>query len=76
MATIIRETTPEHQRAIIRRIVEEVTISGGQRVGILSRAEARPFFEPFGIAVVMAPPDGLGGSESNSFDSLAWFANA
>ena len=70
MGKVIRETSPEHQQAIVRHIVERVVIQDGVVVGIDTRPEARPFFE--GMAV--APPDGLGGSESKPSDPLAWYA--
>jgi hypothetical protein len=44
---------------MIRHIVERVEISDRGVVGIAVRAEAYSFFENFGTAVVMAPPDGL-----------------
>ena len=56
MGKVIRETSPEHQQAIVRHIVERVEIQDGVVVGIDTRPEARPFFE--GMAV--APPDGRG----------------
>jgi hypothetical protein len=59
MATVIRETSVEHQQAIVRHIVESVEVDGGEVVGISVRAEARPFFADYGRAVVEAPPDGL-----------------
>lgn len=55
IATIIRETTPEHQTALIKHIVERVTVTDGQVTGIELRPEARPFY----AGSVMAPPDGL-----------------
>ena len=55
VATIIRETTPEHQTALIRHIVERVTVTDGAVTGIELRPEARPFY----AGLVMAPPDGL-----------------
>ena len=58
-ATIVRDTTPEHQQAIIRHIVERVVIADRQVVSISVRPEARPFFGDYPAAVVMAPPDGL-----------------
>ena len=54
MGKVIRETSPEHQQAIVRHIVERVDIQDGVVVGVDTRPEARPFFE--GMAV--APPDG------------------
>ena len=59
MGRIIRDATPEHAQAIIRHIVERVTIEAGEVIGIAVRMEARPFFGDYGTAVVMAPPDGL-----------------
>jgi hypothetical protein len=55
MAEVIRGTALEHQRAIVRHIVERVQVHEGEVIGIEPRPEARPFFE--GMAV--APPDGL-----------------
>ncbi len=55
MGKVIRETSPEHQQAIVRHIVERVVIQDGVVVGIDTRPEARPFFERCG----MAPPDGF-----------------
>jgi hypothetical protein len=40
--------------------VERVTIAGREVVGIKVRPEARPFFEDYPAAVVLAPPDGSG----------------
>jgi hypothetical protein len=74
MARIIREATPEHQQAIIRHVVEKVTIEAGKVVGIAVRLEARPFFDDFGTAVVMAPPDGLEPPRDKAPDRLAWYA--
>ena len=59
MARIIRETTAEHQRAIVQHIVESVEIHAGEVVGIAVRPKCDPFFGSYGTAVVMAPPDGL-----------------
>ncbi len=58
MAQILEEAEPEHQRAIIRHIVERMAIEDGEVVGIAVRLEARPFFEDDG-SMVLAPPDGL-----------------
>lgn len=58
IATIIRETTPEHQTALIRHIVERVTVTDGEVTGIELRPEARPF----DASLVMAPPDGSRGA--------------
>jgi hypothetical protein len=43
-AEVVRETTPEHQRAIVGHIVERVTITDRQVTGIGVRLEAKPFF--------------------------------
>ena len=51
IATIIRETTPEHQTALIKHIVECVTITDGEVTDIGLRPEARPFY----AGLVMAP---------------------
>ena len=59
MGAILCFATPEHAHALVRPIVERVTIEAGEVVGIAIRMEARPFFADFGSAVVMAPPDGL-----------------
>jgi hypothetical protein len=59
IATIIRETTAEHQTVLIKHIVERVEIQDGVVVGIDTRPEARPFFQ--GLAV--APPGGPGGAQ-------------
>jgi hypothetical protein len=59
MARIIRDADPEDQQAIIRHIVDRVTIEAGQVVGITVRLEARPFFDDLGDRMAMAPPDGL-----------------
>jgi hypothetical protein len=58
-ATIVRDTTPEHQQPIIRHIVQRVVIEDREVVSIDVRPEARPFFGDYPDAVVMAPPDGL-----------------
>jgi hypothetical protein len=59
MGEILRGAEPEHQRSILRHIVERVEI-GDREVGrIAVRLESRPFFEDWPAAVVMAPPDGL-----------------
>ena len=59
MGRILQDATPEHAEALLRHIVERVTIEAGKVVGIAVRMEARPFFGDYGTAVVMAPPDGL-----------------
>ena len=43
-AEVVRETTPEHQRAIVAYIVDRVTITDRKVAGIAVRLEARPFF--------------------------------
>jgi hypothetical protein len=43
-AEVIRETTAEHQRAIVGHIVEKVTITDREVTDIVVRLEARPFF--------------------------------
>ncbi len=58
-AALTFATKPEHQQAIIRHIVERVTIADGRVVNVKVRPEARPFFDDYPTAVVMAPPDGL-----------------
>ena len=59
MGEIIREAGQEHQRAIVRHIVERVEVRRGEVIAIEPRPEARPFFE--GMAV--APPDGSRGAQ-------------
>ena len=76
MADTIRSVVPADQRAIFRHIVERVEIAGGQVVGIAVRAEAKPFFEDYGTAVVAAPPDGQEGTTVRSRDPLAWYVAA
>ena len=58
VATIIGETTPERQTALIKHIVERVTVTDGEATGIALRPEARPFY----AGLVMAPPDGSRGA--------------
>ena len=58
MATVLRETTPEHQARLSRHIVERVVVEDGEVREIEVRLAARPFFD--GMAV--APPDGFGGT--------------
>lgn len=58
MATILRETTPEHQTRLMQHIVERVTVTAGSVSEITVRMEARPFFAD----MAMAPPESLGGS--------------
>ena len=48
IAQIIRETTSEHQGALVRHIVETVTVKGGEVVNVCLRTEARPFYAEFG----------------------------
>ena len=48
IATVLKETTPEHQGALVRHIVERVTIQGGNVADITLRPEARPFYSEFG----------------------------
>ena len=55
IATIIRETTPEHQSALARHIVDRVTVADGKVSAIELRPEARPFY----TGLVMVPPDGF-----------------
>jgi hypothetical protein len=43
-AEVVRETTPEHQRAIVNHILEKVTITDRQVTDIAVRLKARPFF--------------------------------
>jgi site-specific DNA recombinase len=69
IATIIRETTPEHQAALIKHIVERVTVTDGAVTGIELRPEARPFY----AGLVMAPPDGRGASTAKPEEKLAAF---
>jgi hypothetical protein len=54
IATIIREATLVHQSALVKHIVERVTIKGGEVEDIALRPEARPFY----AGLVVAPPDG------------------
>ena len=42
IAKSIRETTSEHQAALIKHAVERVTVTDGEVTGIALRAEARP----------------------------------
>jgi len=56
MAEVIRGTSPGHQRAIVRHVVEHVEVRGGKVISIEPRPEARPFF----AVVAVAPPDGRG----------------
>jgi DNA invertase Pin-like site-specific DNA recombinase len=52
IGTILRETTPEHQGALIRHIVESVTLADGTDPSITLRPEARPFY-----SAAVAPPE-------------------
>lgn len=47
LSEIIRDTTPEHQRAIVGHIVEAVTIADREVSDIIVRLEAKPFFSDF-----------------------------
>jgi hypothetical protein len=67
IATIIRETTPEHQSALIKHIVERVTVTDGAVTGIELRPEARPFC----TSLAMAPPDGRGALTAKPEEKLA-----
>ena len=67
IATIIRETTPEHQTALIKHILERVTVTDGEVTGIELRPEARPFY----AGLLMAPPDGRGARAAKPEDMLA-----
>jgi hypothetical protein len=44
-----------------REEAPDVTISGREVVGIRGRPEAKPFFEDYPAAAVVAPPDGSRG---------------
>ena len=73
IATIIRETTPEHPTALIKHIVERVTITDGEvtDIGLLSEGGRQLFDDYPAAAVVMAPPDGSGGAQPTfSIDSV------
>ncbi len=76
MARIIRDAYPEHQQAIIRHIVEHVTIVAGQVIGITVQLEARPFFDDLSHRMAMAPPDGLEPPRSKASDPLDWYAGS
>ena len=54
----LRQTTPAHQRDIIRHIVERVLIRGRDVAEIIVRPEALPFFAAFDSSCV-APPEGF-----------------
>jgi DNA invertase Pin-like site-specific DNA recombinase len=58
-ADVILGTTPEHQRAIIRHIVERVVIEAGEVRDIEPRLEARPFFAAMRSGMAVAPPEGF-----------------
>lgn len=45
MGEILAHADPEHQRSILRHILERVDVAAGEVVGITVRLEARPFFE-------------------------------
>ena len=59
MADVIRSTTPAHQQAIVRHIVDRVIVENGMVPDIRVRLEARPFFAELVDGVALAPPDGL-----------------
>ena len=50
MADVIRETSPQHQQAIVRNIVERVEVRGREVISIEPRSEARPFFDGMAVA--------------------------
>lgn len=58
MGEILRSTDREHQRAILRRVLERVDIAGGQVVGITVRLDLRPFFEDYPAEMVRVPLEG------------------
>ena len=58
-ADVIRATTPEHQGAIIRHIVERVILGAGEVRDVHIRMEAAPFFAGIRDGMAVAPPEGF-----------------
>lgn len=59
MGEILEQADPEHQRSILRHILERVDVAEGEVVRIVVRREAAPFFEDW-PAVVRVPLEGRG----------------
>jgi hypothetical protein len=74
LATVIRETPPEHHAALLRHILERVVIEAGGVGDVKSRLEPRPFFAAMRDGMGMAPPEGIEGSPSKA-DPLDWYAS-
>jgi len=64
---------PEQLRELIGMLVERVRMTADGEYEIEPVPAARPFFAN-AESSLLAPPDGLRGSEAKACDALAWYA--